>query len=217
MVLILAYRRFSVLNNRNKELLQKLFALTLLIFNIYRYISQWVVSGIIRPPVEFSALAYFFVPLILLFKVKGLYVWAAYSGLLAGGGYFLSVIAFGKWAYVHYTNERIAAAYFCHGILLLLSLFITEQSRFCEKSCWLLVTALSLVGLRTLMLYGLFNGGRGIFIYELLFAYLPLRLFGAWILPIYYIALFVLLILSFKLFFKLNFRLNKKRSLGSCS
>lgn len=209
-IILFAFRRFSVLNERRKKVILNTVCAALLGFNICRYATQSILSGMIRIPVEFSAVSYFLVPLIVLLKAPKLKVWAAYSGILAGSGYFLSIAVFGDIVYADYKTSSIIYALCCHGALLLIGLIVVSEDKFTPASGWVITLGLVYVSIHALLLRNRFGGGNGIFIYELLFAFRPIKIFGGGILPVYYLLLFALLILSFNLFYKLNLKLIKK-------
>ena len=68
--------------------------------NLLRYgVIYPFVKGVVMLPVEFSTVAYFLVPAILLTSKRRLRSWAAYSGLMAGFFYYLAMIAAGGVIY----------------------------------------------------------------------------------------------------------------------
>lgn len=210
-IILIAFRRLLFLGKKQKNTVLNIICAALLGFNIYRYISQSLELGFVRIPVEFSAVSYFLVPLIVLLRIPILRVWAAYSGILAGSGYFLSIAALGDTVYADYTTKSIVFALACHGALLLIGLLIISEKEFSPYSGWVITAGLIYVALHAVILRSRFSGGNGIFIYELLFAFRPIAFFGGGILPFYYLLLFVLIILSFNLFYKLNIKLAKAK------
>lgn len=208
-----AFRRLFFLNNKTRSIVLNIICVFLISYNLYRYVWLSFETGRLHIPVEFSALSYFLVPSIVLLNIPFLRVWAAYSGLLAGGCYFLCMSVFGDMVYANYQLSSIVTALVNHGMLLLCGLLLISEKEFSFYSRWLLTAGLIFVGLHSLLMRGYFSGGRGIFIYELLFAFYPIEFFGGGIIPFYYILLFLLVILSFSIFYKLNNIMMKKQLL----
>lgn len=206
----MVFRRFLRLTARQRSGVLRVICFILLSYNIYRYASRSIALNFLRIPVEFSAVSYFAVPLIVLLNLKFLKSWAAYSALLAGGGYFIAIALFGNAVYANGSTDGIVAALFCHGMLFICGLLLISEKRFSHNSSWALTIGLCYVGLRALLLRQRFSGGAGIFIYELLFALRPVKLFGGNILPVYYSVLFLLVTASFKIFYSMNLKMAKK-------
>lgn len=208
--ILFTFRRLFFLSKKQKDTILNIICAILLCFNICRYAVQSHTSGKMCIPVEFSAISYFLVPAIVLLRIPPLRVWAAYSGVLAGSGYFLCMSIFGDIAYVGYKPSSVAAALVCHGVLLLCGMLIISEKKFSPSTGWIITIGLIGISLHAFLLREHFAGGNGIFIYELLFAYQPIAFFGSEIIPIYYFLLFVLVILSFNMFYRLNVKLTKK-------
>lgn len=209
-IIILAFRRVLLLSRPKINFILSAVCFLLLSFNLYKYLSSSLTLGYLRLPVEFSAVSYFLVPVIVLFKIPALKSWAAYSALLAGCGYFISALIFGDLIYAEYETQSIATALLCHGALLFCGLLLISQERFSARSNWVLTAGLVFIGANALLLKSRFGAGNGIFIYELLFALRPIKLFGSGILPIYYVILFTLVLVSLNTFYKVNQKLAKK-------
>lgn len=71
-----------------------------------------------KVPVEFSTLSYFVVPFIALFNIKDLKLWSAFSALLSGAGYYVSMISFGTALYGNFPVYSVLTSLFNHGSLL---------------------------------------------------------------------------------------------------
>lgn len=209
-IILFAFRRILLLTEKQKKLILTVISAVLLGINVCRYTVQSLDLGYIRIPVEFSAVSYFLVPIIILLRISPLRVWAAYSGVLAGSGYFLWMAAFGNIVYADYKTWSIVISLICHGSLLLCGLLIMSEKRFTPATGWIITLGLIYVSFHAVFLRQRFAGGNGIFIYELLFAFRPIDFFGSGIIPFYYLALFGLVILSFNMFYKLNIKLAKK-------
>lgn len=209
--ILFTFRRLSVLNEKQKNLVLNIISAFLLCFNIFRYAIQSFKAGEMRIPVDFSAVSYFLVPAIVLMRLGALRVWAAYSGVLAGSGYFLCMTVFGDMAYAGYKPSSVASALLCHGALLICGLLIISEKEFSPFTGWIITIGLIGISLNAFLLRDHFAGGNGIFIYELLFAFRPIAFFGGGIIPFYYVLLFALVILSFNMFYRLNVRLAKQK------
>ncbi len=98
--------------------------------NVLRYALIGPLLGELRVPVEYSAFAYFAVPLILLTGWKGARSWAAYSGLMAGFFYYITMIAAGGALYGETPHWEIYLSLFCHGALFFCG-FVTVSTLPC--------------------------------------------------------------------------------------
>ena len=83
-----------------------------------------------KVPVEFSTLAYFIVPIIVLFNIKELKIWAVYAALLAGLGYYFSMILYGNTLYGHFPVYSVVTSLFNHGSLLAYALITLGTHNF---------------------------------------------------------------------------------------
>ena len=90
----------------------------LLYGNLLRYLVVYPFFDLqIRIPAEFSTVAYFAVPMILLAGRRTLTGWAAYSGLMAGFFYYLAMAAAGGAIYGDNALADTVISLFCHGTL----------------------------------------------------------------------------------------------------
>ncbi len=200
----LLLRRFLNLKEKIKERITYILCLALLLFNILKYLSQSLSLGRISVPVEFSAVAYFVVPIIILFRLSFLRVWAVYSSLLAGSGYFFTFTLFGDKIYKNYTSDKIVVALICHGILLFIGLSQISFKKFSKYSGWILTLGLCICIFHALNMSSVAVNLRGVFMYELIFGFAAIDLFGKIILPIYYFVVFAVFSVSLSAFYKLN-------------
>lgn len=100
--------------------------------NLLRYgVIYPFVKGVVMLPVEFSTVAYFLVPAILLTSKRRLRSWAAYSGLMAGFFYYLAMIAAGGVIYGAYAPLDIYISMFCHGSIYFCG-FVTIGTELCS-------------------------------------------------------------------------------------
>ncbi|MEE0946645.1 MAG: hypothetical protein U0M42_07475 [Acutalibacteraceae bacterium] len=209
-VILIAVRRLLFVSRKTKRRVLNAFCVLLLAFNVIRYTFDSINNDRVRIPVEFSTVTYFVLPVIVLLKLDYIRAWGAYAGVLAGGCYFLNGMVLGAKVYAGYSVLSITASVICHGALLFCGLLLISEKKFSKYTGWVITGGLVFSGIRVLLLRNWFYGGRGIFIYELLFAYIPTALFGKNILPVYYIVLFILVVISIKLFYKLNDKLAKE-------
>lgn len=190
---------------RDKTL--RVLCILLLAFNLVSYGLPPVLGQGVKLPVEFSSLAYFAVPAILLSGRKKLQSWAAYSGLMAGFFYYLTMIAAGGSIYNAYPPPEVYGSLGCHGILYLCGLVTIRTCEFERKDSCRLFAGVGYVALQAHLLRPLGGAGR-LFIYELMDGVyvkqlLPPAIWGT-ALPVYYIAAVLLAILSIRAFFSLN-------------
>ncbi len=209
-VILIAVRRLLFVSERVKRRVLNAFCVLLLAFNIIRYTFESVNNDRVRIPVEFSAVTYFVLPIIVLLRLNFIRSWGAYAGVLAGACYFLNGIFLGARVYAGYSIFSITASVICHGALLFCGLLLISEKRYKKHTGWIIIGGLVLSGLRVLLLRNWFYGGKGIFIYELLFAYIPSAIFGKEIIPLYYVLLFGLVVISIKLFYMLNEKMTKE-------
>lgn len=112
---VAAYQLCKCPEGRRRTVVRWLCAV-LLSGNLLRYgVIYPFVKGVVMLPVEFSTVAYFLVPAILLTSKRRLRSWAAYSGLMAGFFYYLAMIAAGGVIYGAYAPLDIYISMFCHG------------------------------------------------------------------------------------------------------
>ena len=89
---VLAYRLCKC-PERGRSRAVRALCVVLLSVNLFRYCIMYpLIQGEVMLPVEFSTVAYFVVPSILLTSRKKLRSWAAYSGLMAGFFYYMVLI-----------------------------------------------------------------------------------------------------------------------------
>ena len=210
LLISLLLRRFFNLKEKQRGKITDFLCLCLLLFNLTKYISQSVMLGRLSIPVEFSAVAYFLVPAIIILRITFLRVWAVYSSLLAGSGYFFVFSLFGSKIYENYSVDKIISALICHGILLFIGLSQLSFKKFSVYSGWILTVGLCFCVFHALNMSSVAVNLRGVFMYELIFGFAAVDLFGKMILPFYYFLVFTVFSFSFFVFYKLNSRFAKK-------
>lgn len=208
---ILAHRLCACPEKKRRKGVAALCAL-LLSFNLIRYAFVYpFIDGAVLLPVEFSTVAYFLVPLILLASIKGLRSWAAYSGLMAGFFYYMAAIFAGGPIYCSYPPDDIYISLFCHGALYLCGFVTIGTERFSAKDAPKLAAGVALVASHAALLRPLVAGDDRMLIYMLLDAAVIRRFFpqAAWAfaLPAYYISVALLVVMTIRGFFRKNRRL----------
>ncbi len=182
--------------------------------NVLRYALIGPLLGELRVPVEYSAFAYFAVPLILLTGWKGARSWAAYSGLMAGFFYYLTMIAAGGALYGENPHWEIYLSLFCHGALFFCG-FVTVSTLPCTGGVWQLVGGTAYVALRAALLRPLAGDTGRLLIYILLDA-VPVRYVlpeALWCVavPAFYLLAAIFVVLTARAFFALGRREMAKR------
>lgn len=179
----------------------------LLLGNIFLYTTAYpLIKGEIRLPVEFSTVSYFVVPSILLLNQRQSRSWAAYSGLMAGFFYYLTMIVLGGRIYGSYPPHEVYISLLCHGTLYICGLVTIGTQPCPAKDGYKLVLGTACIGLHAILLRPYVTNAKSLFIYKLLDGDL-VRLFlpaESWpvILPIYYAVTALLVLITIKGFFK---------------
>ena len=207
-IILVFYSRYVI---KQKEITRyKFLKIQLLILLVYN-----IVIIIIFPwkiPVELSTVAYFIVPLIVLFNLSGLKAWGIYSSLLSGFIYFAAMIIIGNYLYEDYPAYGVYAAIYGHGVLLSYA-YITLSTVKIQKSermviwigiilsvAWALLLRPSVIFEARIFIYEVLDG---LFIRT----YFPENLTFGYI--IYYILFVIALFLSANIVHLFNQRLYK--------
>ena len=161
-----------------------------------------------RLPVEFSALAYFVVPLILLYRRSRGKGWAAYAGLMAGLIYYLAMMIGGGALYDKLAPPDVYLSLLFHGALYLSGLVTISRHSLRHYRPVSLLAGVALVGVYAVLLRPLVDQTERLFIYLLLDGSLlraiPVGAAEPFIRPVYYVLLAGLIILSVQVFLKLS-------------
>ena len=177
--------------------------------NLLRYgVIYPFIKGVVMLPVEFSTVAYFAVPAILLTGRKTLHSWAAYSGLMAGFFYYMAMIAAGGMIYAANPPLDIYISLFCHGTIYFCG-FVTIGTELCSvKDGPKLALGVALVAVRAALLRPFVVNSEGLLIDILLDAAAVKQLLpeNTWTvaLPLYYLALAAFVLLTIRGFFRRN-------------
>ena len=164
-----------------------------------------ILYGKIYVVAEYSTVAFYLVPLILILNWNRFTSWAAYSALLAGFFYHLAMIFFGKPLYSSFPAFEVWLSLYRHGTLYLAGLVTICTVPCTEKDTRQLVLGHGMVLGRALLVRPFVVGGSAMFIYKFLYAkpvklHLPETLWSV-ATPIYYILAVAFLFLTFKVFF----------------
>lgn len=185
--------------------------------NLLRYLVVYpAVYHIIKIPAEFSTMAYFLVPMILLSRHRKWDCWAAYSGLMAGFFYYMAMIFAGQTLYGKESVLNVSVSLLCHGCLYFCGLVTITTERCPRRAATGLMLGVVYIAARAALLRPLVLGRKQMLIYILMDAIparilLPEELWAA-TLPIYYVLLECFLLWSISTFFKLSERQYQKFS-----
>ncbi len=214
---VAAYRLCQRPKQQRRQIISVL-CTVLLCGNLLRYgVIYPLMEGTAQLPVEFSTVAYFVVPVILLIPGKGLHSWAAYSGLMAGFFYYLAMITAGGPLYVAYAPVEVYVSMACHGTIYLCGL-VTIGTELCSaKDAPKLVLGVALVVARAAMLRPFVADSHRLLIYILLDAAVVRQCLpqSAWVLalPAYYGIMGGLVLMTVRGFFRHNRKQYEKFSL----
>lgn len=205
---VLAYRLCKCPEGRRRKIIFALCAV-LLSGNLFRYCIMYpLLRGVVMLPVEFSTVAYFVVPAILLVSKRQLHSWAAYSGLMAGFFYYLAMILAGGPIYSNDMPLDVYISMFCHGAIYFCG-FVTIGTELCSAAdAPKLTLGVALVTVHAAVLRPLVVGSDRLLIYLLLDAaavkqLLPQHTWG-FALPAYYLTVTALVLLTIRGFFRRN-------------
>ena len=213
---VLAYRLCKCAEDRRRKVVLTLCAV-LLLGNLFRYCVVYpLIQGVVMLPVEFSTVAYFAVPAILLTSKKRLHSWAAYSGLMAGFFYYMAMIIAGGLIYGQNPPLDIYISMFCHGSIYLCG-FVTIGTEECNaKHAPKLALGVAMVAVRAAILRPYVVGTDRLLIYILLDAVAVKQVLpeSTWTvaLPVYYLAVTVFVLLTIRGFFRRNRKQYRKFS-----
>ena len=205
---VAAYQLCKCPENKRKKIVFTLCAV-LLGGNLLRYgVVYPFIKGVVMLPVEFSTVAYFAVPAILLTGRKKLRSWAAYSGLMAGFFYYMAMNAAGGMIYGTNPPLDIYISLFCHGTIYFCGFVIIGTEMCSAKDAPKLALGVALVAVRAALLRPFVVNSNGLLIYILLDAAAVKQLLpqSTWTMamPVYYVALAVFVLLSIRGFFRRN-------------
>lgn len=159
-------------------------------------------------PVEFSTVACFAVPIILLMTKRRLHSWAAYSGLMAGFFYYMAMLAAGGMIYGQNPPLDIYISMFCHSSIYFCG-FVTIGTEVCSaKDAPKLTLGVAWVAVRAALLRPFVADTSRLLIYILLDASAVKRVLpeSTWPLAllVYYLAVAAFVLLTIRGFFRRN-------------
>lgn len=201
-------------DDKRKRLLRRI-CIALLSLNLCRYTLSPILGYGLKIPVEFSTVSYFAVPIIFLTGSKRLRSWAAYSGIMAGFFYYMTMIVAGGKIYNDYPPYDTYISLCCHGTLYLCGLLGLKTDRYISSDRYKLFFGVGLIALNAHLFRPIADNGTRLFVYELIDGIYVRRILPDALqsyLTIFNIALisgFVLLTVN--LFFRLNKAQNEKR------
>ena len=213
---VLAYRLCKCPEGKRRRVVLALCAV-LLLGNLFRYcVVNPFIRGVVTLPVEFSTVAYFVVPTILLTSKQRLHSWAAYSGLMAGFFYYMAMIAAGGLIYGTNPPLDIYISMFCHGSIYFCG-FVTIGTEECRaKDAPKLALGVVLVAVRAAILRPYVADSSRLLIYILLDAVAVKQILpeSTWTvaLPVYYLAVAAFVLLTIRGFFRRNQKQYRKFS-----
>ena len=195
-------------SNESRCRILRVVCIALLSFNVCRYARALICGMGFIFPVEFSSVAYFAVPVILLTGIRRAQSWAAYSGIMAGFFYYMTLILAGGRVYAAYMPNDIHISLYCHGTLYLCGLVSLKTNRYEHSDRFAMFCGNVLVAVNAWLLRPIAEGKARIFIYELMDGLYVRQLFpnaaGGALMTLYYFLMIGCLLLSIKLFFVLN-------------
>lgn len=166
-------------------------------------------------PVELSTVAYFIVPLTILFNIKKLKIWAVYSALLSGIIYYSAMILYGTQIYSDYPPYTVYMSLYNHGALLTYSYITLMNTMFYKKDCYIIWAGIVFSILWALALRPLVIVTKRVFIYDVLDAFWAYKYFPDLLVvavPIFYILFAAFIYFSVSSVYILNKVVNKSQS-----
>lgn len=216
-----AYQLCKCSELRRRKVVHTL-CMILLFGNLLRYCIVYpIIKGVLMLPVEFSTIAYFAVPSILLVSKKRLHSWAAYSGLMAGFFYYIAMIVAGGMLYGTESPIGIYLSMFCHGAIYFCGFVIIGTEVFNAKDAPKLAMGVGLVVAHAAILRPFIDESNRLLIYFLLEAdaiklLLPQSMW-TYALPVYYLAAVAFVLLTIRGFFRRNHMQYRKFSAGQAA
>lgn len=167
-----------------------------------------------KVPVEFSTLSYFVVPFIALFNIKDLKIWAAFTALLSGGGYYFSMISYGQGLYGNFPAYSIITSLFNHGSLLAYAFITILTIDIKKRDKYILASGVAFNCTWALIMRPFVLHPGRVFILEILDAYLVKRYLPylpILTIPLYFAFVVGLVYLSMKAMYMMNYWYKNKK------
>lgn len=213
LVLIFHFLLIHFLLKQSKKKQQIVLKIQLLLVLIYSIGYMLMIPG--KIPVELSTVAYFIVPLTILFGIKKLKIWAVYSALLSSIIYYLAMILYGTQIYSNYPPYTVYMAIYNHGALLTYSYITLATTMFHKKDRYIIWIGIMFSILWALAIRPLVIVTKRIFIYDVLDAFWAYKYFPDLLIvavPIFYILFAVFVYYSVNSMYVLNKVINKSQS-----
>lgn len=213
LVLIFHFLLIHFLLKQSKKTQQIVLKIQLLLVLIYSIGYMLMIPG--KIPVELSTVAYFIVPLTILFGIKKLKIWAVYSALLSGIIYYSAMILYGTQIYSNYPPYTVYMAIYNHGALLTYSYITLATTMFYKKDRYIIWIGIMLSILWALAIRPLVIVTKRIFIYDVLDAFWAYKYFPDLLIvavPIFYILFAVFVYYSVNSMYILNKVINKSQN-----
>lgn len=213
LVLIFHFLLIHFLLKQSKKTQQIVLKIQLLLVLIYSIGYMLMIPG--KIPVELSTVAYFIVPLTILFGIKKLKIWAVYSALLSGIIYYSAMILYGTQIYSNYTPYTVYMAIYNHGALLTYSYITLATTMFYKKDRYIIWIGIMFSILWALAIRPLVIVTKRIFIYDVLDAFWAYKYFPDLLIvavPIFYILFAVFVYYSVNSMYILNKVINKSQN-----
>lgn len=203
--LLLFIYYIKVMLTKTEKIRNTLLNIQLLIVLIYNVII--IIVFPFKVPVEFSTLSYFVVPFIALFNIKDLKLWSAFSALLAGGGYYFSMVVYGNGLYGNFPAYSIVTSLFNHGSLLAYALITILTVDINKNDKYILAGGVAFNCIWALILRPFVLHPGRVFILEILDANFVKTFFPNYLLvgiPIYFIVVVGLVYFTMKWMYAMN-------------
>ena len=213
LVLIFHFLLIHFLLKLSRKKQQIVLKIQLLIVLIYSIGYMIMIPG--KIPVELSTVAYFIVPLTILFGIKKLKIWAVYSALLSGIIYYSAMMLFGTQIYSDYPPYTVYMAMYNHGALLTYSYITLSTTMFYKKERYIIWIGIILSILWALAIRPLVIVTKRIFIYDVLDAFWAYEYFPDLLVvavPLFYILFAAFIYSSVNSMYVLNKVINKSHS-----
>lgn len=213
LVLIFHFLLIRFLLKQSKKTQQIVLKIQLLLVLIYSIGYMIMIPG--KIPVELSTVAYFIVPLTILFGIKKLKIWAVYSALLSGIIYYSAMVLFGTQIYSDYPPYTVYMAIYNHGALLTYSYITLSTTIFYKKDRYIIWIGIIFSILWALALRPLVIVTKRIFIYDVIDAFWAYKYFPDLLVvavPLFYILFAAFIYFSVNSMYVLNKVINKSQS-----
>lgn len=163
-ILLFFYIKYVVkLEEDKRNLFIKIQVLLVLLYNIGQFIVfPW------KYPIELSTTSYFVVPIIVLFNIRKLNIWAVWVSIFIGVAYFGGMILAGNYMYSHFPVYSVLTSIFNHGSLLSYGIIMLYMEEFKKEQRYIIWIGIILSAGWAYMLRPFVTHNIRIFIYDVL-------------------------------------------------